>query len=99
MLPVEPGHERCYKERVTDKALAEIEDLFSELEQLLKNPDVGAALAARGVNISLAITAADGLLAYLQGDKDKAAEDLSTAAEEIRARLETSRELAKKKPS
>ena len=41
----------------------ELDDVFDELETLLKNPDVGAELAARGVNISLAMTLADGLRA------------------------------------
>jgi CHASE3 domain sensor protein len=83
----------------TSKARAEIDDLFDELDQLLKNPDVGGELAEAGVNISLAIVAADGLRAYLRGEKEKAAEELETAAEEIRVRIEASRELAKGKPS
>lgn len=83
----------------TSKARAEIDDLFDELDQLLKNPDVGADLAEAGVNISLAIVAADGLRAYLRGEKEKAAEELETAAEEIRARIEASRELSREKPS
>lgn len=83
----------------TPKALAEIDDLFDELDTLLKNPDVGAVLADAGVNISLAIVAADGLRAYLHGDKEKAAEELETAAEEIKTRLLASRELAKGRPS
>ena len=84
---------------MTSKARAEIDDLFDELDTLLKNPDVGAELADGGVNISLAIVAADGLRAYLHGDKEKAYEELGTAAEEIRTRFEASRELAKDKPS
>jgi hypothetical protein len=71
--------------------LREIDGLFDELDALLKNVDVGAALASRGVNVSLAMVAADGLRAYLKGDKAKAAEDLDTVAEEIAARLEASR--------
>jgi hypothetical protein len=70
--------------------LSEIDDVFDELDQLLKNPDVGAELADKGINISLAMCAADGLRAYLKGDKKRAHEDLSTAAEEIRTRLEGS---------
>jgi hypothetical protein len=66
---------------------AELDELFDELDQLLKNPDSGAALAERGVNVSLAMTAAEGLRAYLRGDKAKAAEELGTAAEEIATRL------------
>lgn len=73
------------------KVFAELDDLFDELDQLLKNPDAGAALADSGVNVSLAMTAAEGLRAYLHGDKARAAEELGTAAEEIAARLATSR--------
>jgi hypothetical protein len=69
------------------RAQAELEDLFEELDQLLKNPDVGADLADRGVNVSLAMTLADGLRAYLQGDKEKALLELGTATDEIAARM------------
>ncbi len=69
------------------KVEREIDDLFDEIDALLKNRDVGIELAEKGVNISLAIVAADGLRAYLHGDKAKAAEELSTAAEEIATRL------------
>lgn len=65
----------------------ELDGVFADLEQLLKNPDVGAVLAERGVNISLAIVAADGVHAYLRGDRARAAEELGTAAEEIATRL------------
>jgi hypothetical protein len=65
----------------------ELEQLFDELDQLLKNPDVSEALAKRGVNTSLAIVAADGLRAYLQGKKKQAAEDFETVAEEITTRM------------
>jgi hypothetical protein len=78
---------------------AELDDLFDELDMLLKNAEVGAALADKGVNVSLAIVAADGLRAYLQGDKARAAEELSTAAEEITSRLQAARDLARGKPS
>lgn len=68
------------------RGLQEIDDVFDDLDALLKNPDVTAALDARGVNVSLALTAAYGLRAYLHGDKATAIEDLSTVAEEIAAR-------------
>ncbi len=68
------------------KALAELEEVVSELFTLLKNPDVGEALAARGVNTSLAMVTLDGLAAYLRGDKARAVEELETALEEIRTR-------------
>ena len=67
----------------TDKIL----DLLDELHKALKQPDVHAHLTERGINASLALLVADGLRAYLQGRKKEAADDLSTAAEEIVARL------------
>ena len=66
---------------------AEIDDLFDELDTLLKNPEAGAELAERGVNVSLAMTLADGLNAYLKGDKAKALLELVTATDEIAARM------------
>jgi hypothetical protein len=71
----------------TDGAERELDDLMDELDMLLKNPDLGAVLTARGINTSLALLVAEALRAYLRGDKREAAEDLSTAAEEISARL------------
>lgn len=68
-------------------AVKELEEVFEDLEALLKNPEVGAELTARGVNTSLAIVGAEALAAYLTGDKARAAEDFETVAEEIRARL------------
>lgn len=86
-----------------NKALKEIDELFDELDTLLKNDEVGGALGESGVNVSLAIVAADGLRAYFHGDKERASDDLSTVAEEIRHRLESTRERerreAKDKPS
>ena len=69
----------------------ELDDLFEELAQLLKNPDVNAVLAQRGVNTSLALLAADGLHAYLRGDKARAATDLGDFADEVKARIAQSR--------
>lgn len=77
------------------KVLAEVDDLFAELETLLKNPDVGAAMAERGVNVSLAMLASDALLAYLHGDKARAAEEFCHFGEEVAARLAATRELGK----
>jgi hypothetical protein len=65
----------------------EISAVFDDLEQLLKNGDVVGVLSNHGVNASLALTALDGLRAYLVGNKAQAAEDLSLVAEEIKARL------------
>jgi predicted naringenin-chalcone synthase len=72
---------------MTRSAAAELEDVFEELDTLLKNPEVGAELADRGVNISLAMTLADGVRAYLRGDKEKALLELGTATDEIAARM------------
>jgi hypothetical protein len=68
-------------------AASELEDVFEELDTLLKNPEVGAELADRGVNVSLAMTLADGLRAYVKGDKEKALLELGTATDEIAARM------------
>lgn len=68
-------------------ALKELDEVFEDLVTLLKNPEVGAELASRGVNISLAIVGAEGLAAYVHGEKERAAEDLLTVGEEIKARL------------
>lgn len=76
---------------MTERSLAmkELEDVFEDLDTLLKNPEVGAELTANGVNTSLAIVAAEALKAYLEGDKARAAEDFETVAEEISSRLAT----------
>ena len=71
----------------TPRILAELDELMGELDQLLKNADCGAILASRGVNVSLALTAAEGLRAYLRGEKRRAADDFGTVAEEILARM------------
>ena len=72
-------------------AMKELREGFEDLDTLLKNPDVDSALTARGVNTSLAIVAAEALLAYVEGDKERAAEDFETVAEEIGSRLAASR--------
>ncbi|WP_394825965.1 hypothetical protein [Pendulispora albinea] len=77
------------------KTQNELEDLFTELDQLLKNPDVQADLNALGVNSSLAIVAAEGLRAYLRGEKARAAEDFSTVGEEIAHRARVSKGTSK----
>ncbi|MCC6558543.1 MAG: hypothetical protein IT372_36875 [Polyangiaceae bacterium] len=74
--------------RTTVDPSAELGELFDDLEALLKNGDVIAALTARDINASLALLAVDALRAYLAGRKADAVEDFSTVAEEIRARLE-----------
>ena len=74
---------------MSDQALAmkELDDVLEDLVSLLKNSEVGAELTARGVNVSLAIVGAEGLAAYVHGDKVRAADDLGTVAEEIKMRL------------
>lgn len=73
-------------------AMKELLEVFDDLDTLLKHPDVGAELAARGVNQSLAIVAADALGAYIKGDKARAAEDFDTVAEEIASRIGAAKE-------
>lgn len=72
-------------------AMKELREVFEDLDTLLKNPEVGSELTARGVNTSLAIVAAEALLAYVEGDKERAAEDFETVAEEIATRLAASK--------
>jgi len=72
-------------------AMKELREVFEDLDVLLKNPEVGAALTARGVNVSLAIVAAEALVAYVEGDRERAAEDFDTVAEEIATRLAASK--------
>ena len=79
--------------------LAELDDLFDALEQLFKNPDVQSALAAKGVNSSLAMTIGFGLRAYAHGDKRQALLELGTATEEIAARLASASTPPKGPPS
>jgi hypothetical protein len=77
-------------------AMKELREVFEDLDTLLKNPEVGTELAQKGVNISLAIVAAEALLAYVvDGDKARAAEDFETVAEELQHRL-AAQEAAKK---
>lgn len=71
---------------LVSKIQSELDEVLDDLDTLLKNNDVGAELAERGVNISLALTAVAGLRAYLHGDKGGALEDLGTVVEEIATR-------------
>lgn len=70
----------------------EIAAVFDDLETLLKNGDVIAALTERGINASIALLAAHALRAYLSAQKAEAAEDFTTVAEEIRGRLDASKD-------
>ena len=67
--------------------LTQLDELLAELDALLKDAEIGAALTERGVNVSLALVAKDGLAAYLHGDKRRAAEDFATFSEEVLSRL------------
>jgi hypothetical protein len=67
--------------------MKELDEVLDDLVTLLKNSEVGAELTARGVNVSLALVGAEGLAAYVHGEKERAADDLGTVAEEIRSRL------------
>jgi hypothetical protein len=69
-----------------ERGLRELDEVLDDLDALLKNNDVGAALSAAGVNVSLALTAAAGLRAYVHGRKMDALADFETVAEEIAAR-------------
>ncbi|MDP9037487.1 MAG: hypothetical protein M3O50_22045 [Myxococcota bacterium] len=69
----------------------ELDEIFRQLDVLLKNPEVGADLAERGVNVSLAMTLAEGLRAYVEGDKQRALLELQTATDEIAARMAAAR--------
>jgi hypothetical protein len=62
--------------------------LLGEIESLLKHPSVGTELGSRGINSSIAILAAQGLAAYVEGNRVRALEDFSTVVEEIRTRME-----------
>jgi hypothetical protein len=67
-----------------------LKELFDEIEEVLKAPEALAELTAKNVNTSIALVAVQGLRAYLAGDRAQAADDLGTAAEEIRMRHEDS---------
>ena len=62
--------------------------LLEDVANLLKDPQLAFDFARRGINTSLALVAVQGTISYLGGEKRRAAEDLTTAGEEIRARIE-----------
>jgi hypothetical protein len=64
----------------------EVDGLFDDVDELLKNAEVQALMTSRGVNTSIAMLVADGLRAYLRGEKERAIEDLAVAVEEITQR-------------
>jgi hypothetical protein len=66
---------------------AAVARLLREIESLLKHPNVAIELGSRGINASIATLAVQGLAAYVDGNRARAYEDLSTAAEEIHSRM------------
>ena len=72
----------------THGSAAALTRLLDEVVDLLKQPSVGMELGRRGVNTSIALIATQGLIAYIEGNRIRAADDLGTAAEEIEARSE-----------
>jgi CHASE3 domain sensor protein len=69
-----------------NRAEKELMELLSELDQLVKHPELGGLLNDRAINASLVLVVVDGLRAYLRGQKLEAAEEFLTAGEEIKAR-------------
>jgi hypothetical protein len=69
-------------------SVAAISRLLQEIEALLKHPSVTIELGHRGVNASITMLAVQGLMAYVEGNRRQAHEDLATVAEELRTRLE-----------
>jgi hypothetical protein len=65
----------------------EIDTVLGELNDLLKNGEVGSALAEKGINASVALLAAQALSSYLRGEKEQAAADFLAVSEEIKDRL------------
>jgi hypothetical protein len=63
-------------------------ELLRDVEGLLKDPHLALDFSRHGVNTSLALVAVQGLIAYFDGNKIRAADDLGTVADEIRSRLE-----------
>jgi hypothetical protein len=61
--------------------------LLQDVEALLKDPQLALDFGRHGVNTSLALLAVQGLIGYFDGNKLRAADDLGTVADEIRARL------------
>jgi hypothetical protein len=63
--------------------LTAVFDLLSEVESMLKLPSNTIELARRNVDARVALAAVKGLVAYLEGDRLRAIDDLATAADEI----------------
>ncbi|MCA9627249.1 MAG: hypothetical protein KC766_06270 [Myxococcales bacterium] len=66
--------------------IATLDRLLGDAEALLKERHGVAELARRGLNASIALIAVQGLRAYFEGRTRQAVDDLSTAADELRAR-------------
>ena len=63
--------------------LTAVFELLSEVESLLKLSTNAVELARRNVDARVALAAVKGLVAYLEGDRLRAIDDLATAADEI----------------
>ena len=89
------GHDEIDLETTFDSGMEEValdpnrelDAVLDDLEALLKSGEVIGALTSRGINASLALTAAHALRSYVKGKKAEAAEDFAIAAEEIRDRI------------
>ena len=90
--PISPGAPKPFRHDRRATRLRASTTSSRSSTALLKNPEIGAELADRGVNVSLAMTLADGVRAYLKGDKKKALLEPGTATDEIAARMTLSGE-------
>lgn len=66
-------------------------EALDALGHALRRDEVGAELTQRGVNLSLALVALDGLRNYLDGNRELAGADFATVAEEIAHRASMAR--------
>ena len=71
--------------------VVEIGAVLDDLEAMLKNGEVIAALTGKGVNASIALVAVEGLRHYIENKKSEAADDFDTVTAEIRSRLAANR--------
>lgn len=70
---------------------AEVFEAIEQVRTILQRGEVHGDLTQRGVNVSLALLAVDGLREYLRGERERAGEDFATVAEEIAHRTSLAR--------